>query len=58
MVSNISFLMAQTNLVSASVRAVRSANKFIPRRAAINLVSRRYSVDYHSIYSPENILST
>lgn len=29
--------MAQTNLVSASVRAVRSANKFIPRRAAINL---------------------
>ena len=38
--------MAQTNLVSASVRAVRSANKFIPRRAAINLVSHRYSVEY------------
>ena len=31
--------MAQANLVSATVRAVKSATKFVPRRTAIDLVS-------------------
>ena len=31
--------MAQANVVNATIRAVKSAKKFIPRRAAINLVS-------------------
>ena len=42
--------MAQANVLSATVRAVKSARQFNPRRAAISLVIMNYNIIVTALY--------